>query len=183
MGTLNYHNDQRGSYVWDVYCQKPFPIHPGEMPSPNELNIEHTWPQSRFTNRFPPHVQKSDLHHLFPTDSVANGHRGHMTFGEVVRATKDMPCDGIQVGQNSHGEIVFEGPAEHKGDMARAIFYFAVRYHMDIDPREEAALRKWHEEDPVSPEEMKRNDMIEKIQGNRNPFVDHPEYVEQIASF
>lgn len=182
MHELDLYKDAKGLFVWDRYCQRGFPIHAGEMPSPNELNIEHTWPQSRFNSRYASQ-SKSDLHHLFPTDSMANGLRGHMEFGTVVKSTKSMPCPGIKVGYNAHNEIVFEGPVAHRGDMARAIFYFAVRYEMHLSADEEATLRAWHAEDPVSEQEMERNDKIEQIQGNRNPFIDHPEYVDQIARF
>lgn len=57
-----------------------------------------------------------------------------------------------------------------KGNVACALFYFAVRYETTISPEEEASLRRWHNDDPVDQEEMDRNNGIEKIQGNRNPF-------------
>ena len=47
----------------------------------------------------------------------------------------------------------------------------------------EATLRRWNKLDPVDQAELERNDAIEKIQGNRNPFIDHPEYVDQISNF
>jgi endonuclease I len=67
--------------------------------------------------------------------------------------------------------------------VARAIFYFAARYKMKVGGAEEATLRKWNHEDPVDAEEAARNDMIEDVQGNRNPFVDYPELIDQVKVF
>ncbi|MDW2116904.1 endonuclease, partial [Vibrio sp. 1731] len=41
-------------------------------------------------------------------------------------------------------------------------------------------LKRWHKNDPVSAKEIRRNDLVFEFQGNRNPFIDHPEFVEQI---
>jgi deoxyribonuclease I len=54
---------------------------------------------------------------------------------------------------------------------------------MVIRPEEEVILKKWNREHPVDAEEADRNDVIAQIQGDRNPFIDHPEMVDQIADF
>ena len=74
-------------------------------------------------------------------------------------------------------------PRTHKGDAARAIFYMSVRYWMPIPNAMEADLPDWHRADPPTGEERTRNGKIEKLQGNRKPFVDHPEFVDEIGDF
>jgi len=95
---------------------------------------------------------------------------------------------------------VFEVMDDSKGDVARSLFYFAVRYkNQDINqsqayltgpdhfnhipPYEESVLRRWHREDPVSQAEINRNNKIFAIQKNRNPFIDRPDLVDRISDF
>lgn len=187
-GKLHLEQVSGGYAVTDVYCEKTFTdkeltIGPGKIPDGNVLNTEHTWPQSRFTNRFPKDIQKSDLHHLFPTDNEMNSHRGNLRFGEVEEEVEDLKCSIAELGHGDTNEIVFEAPKKHKGNAARAIFYFATRYQMQISPSEEADLRKWHLEDPVDADEARRNEAIQNLQGNRNPYVDFPELLQKIREF
>lgn len=189
--------DQKdGVYVVkDVYCEKDFSdadfgqagnIGPGKIPSNGSiLNTEHTWPQSRFTSRFPTEMQKSDIHHLFPTDSSMNSHRSSLQFGEVGKTMEKLKCSQNRLGQEVSGKggVVFEPPVAHRGNVARAIFYFATRYKMKVGGAQEETLKKWNHEDPVDAEEMKRNDMIENVQGNRNPYIDYPELIDRVGVF
>ncbi|MFN7453840.1 MAG: endonuclease I family protein [Pseudobdellovibrionaceae bacterium] len=186
----NLHLQENGGdyAVTEVYCDfritsKQAEIGPGQVPSANLINAEHTWPQSRFTNRYPKDVQKCDLHHLFPTDSQMNSLRSSLRFGEVLNDVERLKCNLSKLGRSESGEIVFEPPHHHKGNVARAIFYFATRYEMRISDSEEAFLRKWNQEDPVDEAEYLRNEEIFKIQKVRNPFIDFPELVEQVSNF
>ncbi|MBS1970789.1 MAG: endonuclease [Bdellovibrionales bacterium] len=182
-----------GYGVKDVYCDHNATPEefsnggrpgPGVIPDSTVINAEHTWPQSRFTGRYPTDLQKSDLHHLFPTDSEMNSVRGNNWFGEVVKDTKTLKCKNVRFGKpDGGGQDVFEPPREHRGNVARALFYFSTRYDLPIDPRLEAVLRKWHKDDPVDDEERDRNEKIMKLQGNRNPFIDYPELVDKINDF
>lgn len=70
-----------------------------------------------------------------------------------------------------------------KGLLCFLDLYFATRYQMKISPSEEKALRQWHVEDPADEEEFKRNNEIEKLQGNRNPFIDFSDLVDRIENF
>jgi len=63
------------------------------------------------------------------------------------------------------------------------MFYTSVIYDVDIDPAQEATLRKWNDRDRVDGREKSRNDAIAKSQKSRNPFVDHPELVKRITDF
>jgi deoxyribonuclease I len=182
-----YVEGNKGRYwVHDVYCQKDYSgqdIGPGVMPrNANQVNTEHTWPQSKFNDAEDRGYQKSDLYHLFPSDSEMNSNRGNYHFGEVLQTEKRLKCTESKLGAAANGETVFEPPAVHKGNVARAIFYFAVRYKMPIDDQEEAALRKWDKEDPIDEEEAARAEEIAKAQGNRNPFIDMPGLVDHIRN-
>ncbi len=171
--------------IEDVYCHNKISIGvaPMNIPSDKFINCEHTWPQSKFNPKFSTEMQKGDLHHLFPSDPVANGTRGNHFFGEIPgRALKN--CETSSIGSSTlDGETYFEPPKEHKGNVARALFYFSVRYQLPISDKEEAFLRSWNKEDPVDQAEQDRNDEIYKIQGNRNPFIDFPELSEEISDF
>lgn len=185
---LHLKKDNRGYFVKDVYCEKNFRknVGPHTMPNHSELNIEHTWPQSRFSSRFPRNVQKVDLHHLFPSDSRSNSSRGNFHFSQFGSGGRSVfdGCETSKMGKiNETGADGFEPPREHKGNVARALFYFAIRYHIRIPEYEEFFLRQWHLIDPVDSSEELRNDEIEAIQGNRNPFIDEPELIDLINDF
>jgi deoxyribonuclease I len=195
-GQLFLKQNSAGQFaVKDVYCEKDFTdddfkgnptFGPGMLPSSgNIINTEHTWPQSRFTGRFPRELQKSDLHHLFPTDSQMNGQRGSLRFGYVVDPVKPSPlkCPQNKFGHQENGEIIFEVPDSQKGNTARAIFYFATRYQMKLSDTEEAALRRWDKFDPVDTQEADQNSQINDLQGNRNPFIDYSDLIDSIDQF
>lgn len=186
-GKIHLKEDSQGYYVEDVYCRKKIRsnvtnIGPNVIPKNSIINCEHTWPQSRFNGSFPKELQKSDLHHLYPTDSRANSTRGNNEFAEV-NGDELSDCDGSYVGVEKWQGAYFEPPNEHKGNVARALFYFSIRYKLKISAQEEEYLRRWHTLDPVDEDERERNDLIQKIQGNRNPFIDYPELVQSISNF
>lgn len=172
-----------GSYVVDdVYCDMTRPA--SKNGGGNAVNVEHTWPQSKFNRGFADEMQKSDLHHLFPTDPYINMIRGNHIFGEVDTDEQHLDCKGPRFGLGTAGaQEVFEPPQNHKGNVARALFYFAVRYDLTIGKAEEQILRKWNVEDPVDAEEMDRNNKIFELQHNRNPFIDFPELADRISDF
>lgn len=188
-GNLHLDKESDGSYfIKGVYCDFMVRDHigPKKIPINNVMNTEHTWPQSKGAKREP---ARGDLHHLFPTNSSANSARGNHPFGEVdgKDATRDCP-------QSQRGDIInpntgkptntygFQPHPEHRGNVARAMFYVSAKYGYDIPKLEEYYLRKWHKEDPVDQEERERNDGIEEAQGNRNPFIDFPEIVERMEN-
>lgn len=183
-GKLHLDKDAEGYFIKDVYCRKEFRrrhtrMGPGQIPNSNILNCEHTWPQSKFTPRFNKGMQKSDLHHLYPTDSNANSIRGNYSFDDVNGSVVRDDCTASRSVRGGS----FEPPAEHKGNVARAYFYFATRYQMKINSKQEAVLKRWHIEDPVDAEEIERNNLIYIVQNNRNPFIDMPELVDLISDF
>lgn len=170
----------RAVQILDVYCNEVYEV-PGHYSKMYPaVNVEHTWPQSRFSKRHNKALQKTDLHHLFLTNTGVNNSRGNYEFGVVARPIKGLDCEGPKLGYDQNGQLVFEPPDTHKGAVARAIFYFALRYEMPISANQKAVLQQWNRQFPVSASEKLRNQNIEKLQGNRNPFIDDPELVDTI---
>jgi deoxyribonuclease I len=192
-GKMHLEKDNSGYFIQDVYCNKRFRassgVGQGRIPNHNKINCEHTWPQSRFTTTFAREMQKSDLNHLFPTDTKANSTRGNHPFADVNGTSVGSNCNDSSVGSpinnrySKRGGTYFEPPQEHKGNVARALFYFSVRYKISISETQERFLRNWHEEDPVDDTEVTRNDLVQEAQGNRNPFIDFPHLVEKVSDF
>lgn len=183
-GLLHLEKENNQYRVRDEYCQEDYDersgVGPMRIPNHNVINCEHTWPQSKFNPRQSTSLQKTDLHHLFPVDSRANSSRGNIPFGEVREQTSNI-CGASQRGPSLiSGALAFEPPDEHKGNVARAVFYFALRYQVNIPDEEEAYLRKWNQLDPVDESERLRNEKIYAIQANRNPFIDDPELISLI---
>ena len=188
---LTDRDPQQPSGVLLFYSRRPEPA----LCCEGEWNREHVWPNAMgIDRRLPPY---SDLHNLRPADYDVNAERGHKFFDES-------DPDDQAYREPAHPESPlcsadsdsWEPPAEIKGDIARALFYMAIRYEgdggePDLELSDEpseittagarmgrlSTLIGWHAGDPVSPEERLRNDRVHEHQGNRNPFVDHPEWV------
>jgi deoxyribonuclease-1 len=147
------------------------------------LNAEHTWPQSLGAEG----TARSDLHHLFPADIRTNGLRGSLPFGEVKKV--EWTGGGSVLGLDGWGKRVFQPRAEQKGNTARALLYFYTVYGASAALNvtnfkvEEDVIKRWHVEDPVNAEEQARNAMVYNVQGNRNPYIDHPEFVARVGTF
>jgi hypothetical protein len=151
-------------------------------PTTCSFSTEHSWPQSRGAEDEP---ARSDMHHLFPTENLANIMRSNNLYGETActGAGCQWSVGGSELGLRVDGVKVFEVRPSFRGDVARAQFYFAVRYGYTIDPIVESTLRGWHEADPVDERERIRNERIRVLQNNRNPFVDRPDFVDGIEDF
>lgn len=162
--------DNVGGIVTCVYTG--FTLATDVIPDGNVMNTEHTWPQSRGADVDP---RRSDIHHLFPTESTSNSRRGNLEFCNVVTTTWG-PVGGSRLGRDASGITCFEPNDGHKGNVARAMFHFAAVYGPEyrISAAEEAALRAWHYLDPVDAAERARNDAVASYQGSRNPFIDYP---------
>ena len=177
-GFIDNHNDSL-TCVYTGFTQYWPYGSTGTFPDP--INCEHTWPQSYFNEENP---MRGDINHLFPTHMDANSRRSNYAFGNVVQNITWQDA-GSKLGQNNYSEIVFEPRDGHKGDAARAIFYFVTRYgnrENYLGTHQEADLREWFWEDPVSQKEIDRNNGVDQYQHNRNPFIDHPEFLDRISS-
>ncbi len=113
-----------------------------------------------------------------------NSVRGNFNFGDVEKDVRVLKCPTSRFGYiGQTRDHFFEPPAAHKGNVARALFYFSVRYMIPIKSIEEEALKRWNKLDPVDQAERDRNDRIQQIQGNRNPFIDYPELTDSVSNF
>jgi endonuclease I len=169
--------DNIGGSVEDVYTGRV--IETSVAPDSTDMNVEHTWPQSRGAEFEP---ARSDMHHLFPADASANSSRGNLEFCEVI-ASITFDEGGSLRGEDFAGRDCFEARLEHKGNVARALFYFAVVYDYPISPVEEPVLRSWIELDPIDEHEVQRNTAVQQYQRFRNPFIDDASLVERISDF
>jgi len=175
--TYTFSVDQCGNYAQEGDC----------------YNREHSFPKSWFGGSVPP--MYTDLFHLVPTDGYVNGQRGNYPYGEVdsptwtsTNGSKRGPCS-----YPGYTGTVFEPIDEYKGDFARGYFYMLTRYMNnisswnsdmlsggDFSPWAKQLLLDWAAADTVSQKEIDRNNEIYSIQENRNPFIDHPEFIHDI---
>ena len=145
---------------------------------PGGMNTEHTWPKSQGVKNT---CAISDLHHLYPTDTDANSKRASYPFGVVVKVHWEK--GGSKLGLDARGQTVFEPRDDHKGNVARSMFYVSNLYGLRIPYEEEVALKAWNHADPVDDPERARNDAIARWQGNRNPYVDDENIADRVADF
>lgn len=136
-------------------------------------NREHVWPQSLLgvSVSNTSISEGSDLHNLKPANPSENSSRSNDYFDNYRTADTYEPRDEV------------------KGDVARILFYMTVRYsNLELINSLPATyqmakldvLLDWHQEDPVDDFERNRNEVIYDYQNNRNPFIDHPEFVANI---
>jgi hypothetical protein len=173
--------DVHGGMVECVYTGRTYAA--DGTTSPGGMNVEHSWPQSEGADTAP---AEGDLHHLFPASADANSHRSSLSYGTTscVASACSWQDGGSKIGpSNTTAGKVFEVRPARRGDIARAHFYFAVRYQMTIPAAEQQVLRDWNLLDLPDDLERSRNDAIEKLQNNRNPFIDRPDFVDYIAAF
>lgn len=168
-----------------------------EYDSGNGWNREHVWAKSRgdFGTTL---GAGTDVHHLRAADISTNSARNNRNFDEadIQYIDGSGTYQGTTNSYTSDTEWVWEVPENVKGDVARMIFYMATRYEgengePDLELVEElqdrlskepfharlSVLVQWHLNDPVDERERQRNEVIYSYQKNRNPYIDHPEYV------
>lgn len=167
--------DNEDSQVECVYTGRKTSVSDGK-PDSEDMNTEHTWPQSWGADAPP---MECDLHHLFPTDSNANAQRSNYPFGVVSSASWSE--GGSKLGNNSSGTRVFEPRDAHKGNAARAMLYYAMRYGESISSSDRALYRSWSALDPVDAAEIKRSEDIGSYQAHPNPYVVCPWLVEEVT--
>ncbi len=178
------------------YCEMEID---GEMKQV-EWNREHIWSKSRGPFDEDSYIAHNDAHHLVAAERRMNSTKNNRHFEDCHDGDDENVVDR-GYGNYTCNDWEFEPRDDVKGDVARMIFYMAVRYEgegddmVDLeivdDPDSTKSsklpiygdiddLLRWHEEDPVSQWEIERNETIYQYQGNRNPFIDLPELVELI---
>jgi endonuclease I/V8-like Glu-specific endopeptidase len=142
------------------------------------FNCEHVVPQSWFDRREP---QRGDLHHLFTCEARCNSFRGNTPYDSFT------PAEEVTRDDCGRREDIRFEPDAGRGAVARATLYVLLRYGHEVDwsrshyvPDRIPTLLAWHEDDPVDDYERHRNSAIHERQGNRNPFVDHPEWAGRL---
>jgi endonuclease I len=150
------------------------------------INCEHTWPQSMFNES----QAKSDMHHLFPTRVEVNSARGSLPFDDINDNSTDkwfwldqekssIPSVNINQYSELKTNSLFEVREDHKGNVARALFYFYTMYKNDSEVESSksliyshlSTLYQWHYQDPVDEEEEWRNNFIASKQATHNPYI------------
>ncbi|MCB0507880.1 MAG: endonuclease [Chitinophagales bacterium] len=166
---------------------------------------EHTFPKSWFDGD---EFIKSDMHFVWPADSKVNEKKSNFALGYVDTIILNS-YNGTKVGTSNvllnfgyNDTTVFEPADAFKGDFARAYLYVATRYsnvinswkyddnigqnvisdvsYTGLEPWILKLCVKWHKQDPPDAFERKRNDSVQAIQGNRNPYIDFPNWVEKV---
>jgi len=202
----DYYYENDGT-ILDMYSEKPIGTDPYSYSAGTTqrcgtysvegdcYNREHIIPQSTFNSAAP---MVSDAHFITPTDGKVNGQRSNYPHGPVTSATWTS-LNGSKLGASTTSGYtgpIFEPINEFKGDIARMYFYFATRYENTVAGYSYAMfngtsnqvfttaflnlLITWHNQDPVNSREIARNNAIYAAQNNRNPYIDHPEYVQAI---
>jgi endonuclease I len=202
----DYYYENDGT-ILDIYSERPTAADPynftvgtnqcGSYNSESDCyNREHIIPQSLFNEALP---MVADIHFIRATDGYVNNIRGSFPFGNVG-VTNYISNNGSKRGSSvsaGYTGTVFEPIDEFKGDIARMIFYFVTRYETQLSGFSSGnmlgnsaypglqiwelnQLLAWHNLDPVSPAEIGRNNASYTYQGNRNPYIDNPNYVNLV---
>lgn len=158
------------------------------------FNVEHIYPASwmkevgscvgrsrdtcrRSSRRF--NLMEADLHNLYPALKSKNQDRSNYAFA-VLPGQAEERCDFEDIDR----ERLVEPAPMSRGNIARAILYMSREYNTTTEPpfptavNQRALMESWHCSDPVDKEELRRNDVIERIQGTRNPFIDNPSLID-----
>ena len=158
---------------------------------PDFWNREHTWPSSHgFSDNSD--TAYTDVHNLRPSDATVNSSKSNKDFEDIENSVENEEGEAPDTYTNAD---FFEPRDAIKGDVARILFYMDMRYEserldLELVSRETFTgdpemgvlntLIQWHENDPVDQYEIDRHEKAYGYQNNRNPFVDHPEWVAEI---
>jgi len=168
-----------------LYCKQKFGAYRGRG-----INIEHVFPMSwvvrsegcrsrklcrKNSTRF--NQIEADMHNLYPARTDINKTRGSFPFAEISGERRNFGrCDF----EFHPRKRVVEPTPSSRGNIARAMFYMHQTYDLPLFKKQGKLLKRWHRQDPPDRAEKERNRLIEKHQGTRNPFIDHPEQVNKL---
>ena len=186
--------NKSGNIIW-FYSGTSVPATDKYGTSSGETNREHVWPKNGGKAFDADKYCGSDAHHLRPVECQLNNTRSNNSFNEVATTSANI------VKQNNSktydnlcytsGGFFYPGEG-YRGATARILMYVQTRWGDTYDLRfvdsagynktigKISTLMKWHLTEPVTDEEIRRNEAIYKVQGNRNPFIDHPELAAKI---
>jgi len=161
-----------------LYCGRRFGAHD------RRYNIEHVFPMAwvarqlkcgdrqqcrRRSEQF--NRIESDMHNMFPARKDLNQMRGAYAFGIIKGERWAVPGCDFEV--DDRRRRVEPRPAA-RGDIARAMLYMADRYHLTLFRRQRELMLRWHRQDPPDDTERRRNRIIQRVQGNGNPWIEPP---------
>lgn len=180
----NYYEARR--LLWSVvyanggetlYCGQKF-----GADHPKSINVEHVLPMGWVMNELKCGTRQScrldsirfnliegDLHNLYPARKNLNRERSSYPFGLIKGEKRQFGKCDFEIDRRKRQ---VEPREEVRGDIARAMLYMSDTYNITLFERQRALLKKWHKADPPDAEEQRRNDVIEILQGNRNPLID-----------
>lgn len=182
--------DCEDNKLYLIYGGVPYNWKCGQNKNPplDDINAEHTVPQS-FFNKLQPMV--SDLHHLISAPHTLNEARSNYKFAEFDYSKCQKFCHGLTC-QTSHpsnpddysclsNDNQWMPRKADRGQVARMVLYFFTMYD-DYDISRVGDLKtflKWNSQYAPSDHEITRNNVLNRTQGNRNPYIDHPEWANQ----
>ncbi len=198
-------DNKGGNILWDIYSDIPggvpaytYTLGSNQCGTYNSegdcYNREHIWPANYFNDNLPMYT---DVQMIYPTDGWVNNKHGNLPYGKVnsVAWTSQNGCKTGSSSTYSGSSLdVFEPIDSFKGDIARVYFYMSTRYEgedagwlnwemangAELTQDAITILLAWHHADPVSQKEIDRNNNAYGIQGNRNPFIDYPQFADCI---
>lgn len=188
----------QGGHVIGLYSRNAIPLECTEgkalVGCSGTWNREHVWPKSKV---FPRREQwaHTDAHHIAAEMSRCNSLRGNLDLGEGGQAHPE--CNSRR---GRGAGATWEPSDAAKGQVARMLFYVAIRYegdpvgdktpNLELVPRltrngepnlgNLCVLLRWSQRFPVSASERVRHDVVLRRQGNRNPFIDQPQLAQRI---
>lgn len=189
--------NKSGNIIW-FYTGTSVPFNGSFGSSSGTTNREHVWPKNA-GKAFPAESEAgSDAHHLRPTEQSLNSTRSDNSFGEVPQTNANIVDEAGKTNYPSlcyMANNTFYPGAGFRGATARILMYVQTRWgdqfnlsfvlgngnNKTIGDIED--LFKWHLLEPPTEAEKARNEVVFGIQGNRNPFIDHPEYAEMIYCY
>lgn len=193
-------SSQEGYVTW--FFTGTIASYNGNMGSGTGLtNREHVWPK-KGGDAYEDQKSNvgSDAHHLRPVEGTFNSSHNDSQFDEVEEIVSNIIAEN---GTTNYSNLCYESNGSfmpgvgYRGATARILMYVQTRwgdtYGLKFTTETNssnpkligniATLMKWHLEEPVTEEEKLRNEEVYKIQGNRNPFIDHPEYAARIYCY
>lgn len=174
----NLLNNLNNTLIYGNYCDK------------EHKNCEHIWCQKYFRKSEP---MRSDLHHLYLSNSKLNSHRQDYKFSVIQKNIIYLDDIGNKVNisniidnkeyiKKNNKKRIFEPKNISKGKISRAVAYFYIFYpkysHNLNDIIDTETLIEWNKKYPPNKEEIKRNEKIKRIQNNYNPFIKYPFLIE-----
>ena len=158
-----------------LYCGRRF------EPFDREVNVEHVYPMSwvtralkcgkrdqcrRSSDRF--NLIESDMHNLYPARKDVNKARGAFPYAMIEGERHEYAGCDFEVDYRAHKA---EPGPEARGRIARSMMYMQREYGLQIYGRQQRLLEQWHRQYPPDDEERRRNRIIERVQGNANPYI------------